>query len=412
MSNYLALGHGPQQGQQRVPEGGSVVLQQLWLMPNAMPNTMPGAMSLQVPNRNFCNEQVLSLGLGKNETSPLRVVNQPIVGDDPNANLTCHVGNQGFLVNKENANPSCYSRGDHMINSNVSAVHQPQNNMVTAVRADHMTVEQTATWMRTFASYNGWQEAEWYAWNFKENNIWGYLLPKLTLDSLKRDLGIQKYGHRLEIMAAIKCLFPGMSIRDGPVEKMTETDHLSSPMSVSVPEAKSEGMDASPKHTHQSAHTCQKPKSPWLSAQIGVSPKESKACHSTSPKTHEQIKEVIKWFSQRTGKRPSPIKKNSVFITEKSSRASPDNPLRYVALRKVKIRSGKSIHSDPICNIEKGTVIVINQIKGRSGRVVLPQENGTFEKVGWATLHTHDKQQLLQKHSYQKTAVMFERKMM
>jgi len=41
-----------------------------------------------------------------------------------------------------------------------------------------------------------------------DNNIWGYLLQKLTNKSRKEELGIVKSGHRLEVMLAINCLFP------------------------------------------------------------------------------------------------------------------------------------------------------------------------------------------------------------
>lgn len=407
MRSYLGLIHPTQQAQQRVSGGDSVALQQSYLMPNVM----SGAVSPQLNNHTFWIEKLASISVRNNLTSPFDVGNRHIVGDDPSTNLTCHSGNRHFFENKESVNPSCYSRQDHqMIIRNVSPTHHLQNSMVSAVRADHMTVEQTATWMRTFASSNCWQEADWYAWSFQENSICGYLLPKLTLDSLKTDLGILKYGHRLEIMAAIKCLFPGMTIRDGGVKNMIENVNQRSPMSVTTPEAQSHGMDASPLHTHLSSCTIQKTKNDWVSTQSQMSPKESKPCHPISPNTNEQLKEVDKWFTQTTGKRPPPITKLPDIIFEKSSRASPGNPLAYVALCKVKIRSGKSMHSDHIRNIRKGTVVVINQIKGRCGRVVLHHENGEFEKVGWVTLHTHDKQQLLQRHTH-KTDVPFERKM-
>ena len=80
-----------------------------------------------------------------------------------------------------------------------------------------------------------------------------------------------------------------------------------------------------------------------------------------------------------------------------STRARPSNPLTYKTLRKVKLRSGKSGHAKVIGYLPKGSVVVINQIKGRSGRIVFQEEDGNFIKAGWVTLFTQDKQQLLKK---------------
>jgi len=90
----------------------------------------------------------------------------------------------------------------------------------------------------------------------------------------------------------------------------------------------------------------------------------------------------------------------SFSVRKKSVRARPDNPLKYKVLRDGKLRFGKSVRSDFIKFISKGSVVVINQIKGRSGRVVVPQPDGSFTKVGWVTLYTHDRQQLLEKLNF------------
>jgi len=87
-------------------------------------------------------------------------------------------------------------------------------------------------------------------------------------------------------------------------------------------------------------------------------------------------------------------------VSNKNNRARPDNPIKYKALRNVKIRSGKSVRTDTAGYLAKGSVVVINQIKGRSGRVVVPEPNGDFTKVGWVTLYTHDRQQLMEKVNY------------
>merc|ERR1719175_247706 len=82
----------------------------------------------------------------------------------------------------------------------------------------------------------------------------------------------------------------------------------------------------------------------------------------------------------------------------KSERARPGNPITYKTLRRVKVRSGKSGETIDVCTLPKGTIVTINQIKGRSGRVVLPQYDGQYKKLGWVTLYTKDGLQLLKKN--------------
>jgi len=100
----------------------------------------------------------------------------------------------------------------------------------------------------------------------------------------------------------------------------------------------------------------------------------------------------------------TPTEVISFSMTKKSLRARPDNPIKYKTLRNAKIRSGKSVRTDVIGYLSKGSVVVINQIKGRSGRIVVPKPGGVFTKVGWVTLYTHDRQQLLEKLDYKRKA--------
>lgn len=95
----------------------------------------------------------------------------------------------------------------------------------------------------------------------------------------------------------------------------------------------------------------------------------------------------------------SPRKYLPVKLTSKSARASPMNPLHYKTLKKVKLRSGKSYLAKEVGYLPKGAVVLINQIKGRCGRVVFPKEDGSFKKAGWVTLFTEDKLHLLKKYN-------------
>jgi len=66
-----------------------------------------------------------------------------------------------------------------------------------------MNVEETAIWIEMITSLKGWKEATKYARNFKTNGVAGHMLAYLTVQTLRSELNILKFGHRLEIMAAI-----------------------------------------------------------------------------------------------------------------------------------------------------------------------------------------------------------------
>jgi len=67
-----------------------------------------------------------------------------------------------------------------------------------------MDVEETAIWVGMLAGLKGWNEARTYSKVFKANDISGYMLPILSVQALKVELNIEKLGHRLEIITAIK----------------------------------------------------------------------------------------------------------------------------------------------------------------------------------------------------------------
>jgi len=101
----------------------------------------------------------------------------------------------------------------------------PQFNRTSSVssftKVSEMNVDNTAEWIRNLGKIKRWQEADAYAESFRNNNITGYLLDKLKIGSLKSELGITKYGHRLEIMAAINELYSTVS-RQGEKEGIGE----------------------------------------------------------------------------------------------------------------------------------------------------------------------------------------------
>jgi len=71
------------------------------------------------------------------------------------------------------------------------------------------------------------------------------------------------------------------------------------------------------------------------------------------------------------------------------------NPVAYKTLQGVKTRSGKSGYSIDIGYLPKGSVVAINHIKYRSGRVVVKQKYGGLRTAGWVTLYTKQKKELL-----------------
>jgi len=115
--------------------------------------------------------------------------------------------------------------------------------------------------------------------------------------------------------------------------------------------------------------------------------------------TKEHKKEVEKWSGSsarcRIENKSSSPEVLPLISKSKSESARPSNPKAYKTLRRVRMRSGKSGYSKDIGYLPKGAVVVINQIKGRSGRVVIKQKDGFFKRAGWVTLCTKEKKELL-----------------
>jgi len=270
-----------------------------------------------------------------------------------------------------------------------SQVHQQPTSFIPVITADNLTVEQTAEWIRTLGRHNMWEEADAYGNNFAQNSIWGYLLQKLTDGGLKDDLGVVKYEHRLKIMWAIGHLFPRTAVSNNLVETdMVHKDVIQSPVLESSTETGSVKGNASP---------TQMGRSPAMSGIMINSPRN----RDLQPEEHKN--EVTKWGESANRYRIAFSFSSSKVLPlnsrSKSERARPTNPMAYKTLRKVKIRAGKSGHSNHVGYLPKGSVVVINQIKGRSGRVVFEDGNRGFKKAGWVTLYTQDKQQLLKKYN-------------
>jgi len=337
---------------------------------------------------NAANQQLL---MSNNSLLP----DWPLVQVSPARNLMylvhhdiCHMkGPQGQV---------CYPSHQNMLSPNHSEiasgvglvwppVHQHPKSFVSVIRADNMTVEQTAEWVRTLGRHKYWEEADEYANNFAQNNICGYLLQGLTTGILKDDLGIIKWAHRWRIMLGIRCLFPQSAVLKHSMETdMVQTDEIERAVLESTHEVGSgEG----------NTYPVQSDRSPFVSGIFAHSQGK------TEWQTKEHKKEVEKWSGNsarcRIAIKSSSPKVLPLFSRSKSNIARPSNPKAYKALRRVKMRSGKSGCSKDIGYLPKGSVVVINQIKGRSGRVVIKQKDGLFKRAGWVTLYTKEMKELL-----------------
>jgi len=341
-----------------------------------------------------------------------------IIGEDETTNL-CNVGNSLNLA----------TGGQEVAVKSFPQQYWPLPHHLThnpvLVRVDLMTVEQTSAWIRSFSLFHGWDEAEQYSWSFHENRICGRHLGKMTMYTLKYDLGIMKCGHRLEIKEAIEHLFPD-ALREVTRVENEMMDKYKSSMCESVQGTELKEIGAQPaqisklhsyyKHkTNQHDLTSSRVRrQPSHISKLGFVSRSSTVLtenrHSNLNSIDKQTNignpqtvNLSKTFDSRTATGTS-AEVLSFRIRKKSPRARPDNPTKYKALRNARIRAGKSAGTDIVGYLPKGSVVLINQIKGRSGRIIAPEPDGCYLKVGWVTLYTHDRQQLLEKLNYKRKA--------
>jgi len=299
--------------------------------------------------------------------------------------------------------------------------------MQMACRVDLMTVEQTAAWVRTLGYFKGWDEAVEYESSFRNNQIKGYLLQSLTLDSLKSDLGIWKYGHRLEIMNAIKSLFPSMGEISSNMAKSVSSTPMYNPM-VSSDMGSGNLSFYSPVMTFGTSQNGPQPMAMYYSPNVrcdmvgkrnqspnrnfvqcmemvsdfGIQAKKDHITMTEKPSRHHCSTDIEKIPSSKgipsyINTYENDLNKVAKREKKKSKRAGPSNPVEYMTLCEVQIRAGKSATSMVVGELNAGRTVVINQIKGRSGRVVEKDQNGKYVKKGWVSLFTASGRQLLVK---------------
>jgi len=83
-----------------------------------------------------------------------------------------------------------------------------QQAVISVKPADQMNVFETSNWVRLVGEVQGWPEAPVYARSFFNNGVTGFMLSQLTIESLEKYLGVEKHGHRLTLMTAIRAIYP------------------------------------------------------------------------------------------------------------------------------------------------------------------------------------------------------------
>jgi len=285
-------------------------------------------------------------------------------------------------------------------------------------KVSEMNVDTTAEWIHNLGKSKRWSEAGAYAQSFKNNNITGYLLDKLNTGSLKTELGITKYGHRIEIMAAINSLYSNVSSggeKGNWKAKLLRNNCSANPSSNghSTREGSCEGDIVSEVSYQNPTAACL-----WTGKPTGDLEDDYKhnlppVC-SSSFGVSNHAQEVQKWVQRGTKssinrtwsnatlayfcstKRENPVADR---VKARSKRARPGNHIAYKALHRVTIQKGKSFSSSIVGYLIENSIVLINQIKGRRGRIVLKKPNGKLLAIGWVPLFTSKGQQLLAKHN-------------
>jgi len=292
-----------------------------------------------------------------------------------------------------------------------------QSSMSSCTKVSEMNVDDTARWIRNVAKSKRWAEADVYAQSFKNNNITGYLLDKLETGSLKSELGIMKYGHRLEIMAAINEPYSNASNGGEKGNKEEKLPSNSSPNTGLNGYLTREGRFygelgnelSNPNRTAACLWTSKSAGAVENGYQCTLSPVCSRFCGLS-----EQAQEVQKWVNPGTKTFSARKLSNGplayFFSTKRenliadrvkggSKRARPGNHIAYKALHKVTIQKGKAFSSSIVGQLVENSIVLINQIKGRRGRIVLRKPSRELVVVGWVPLFTSKGQQLLAKHN-------------
>jgi len=102
------------------------------------------------------------------------------------------------------------------------------------------------------------------------------------------------------------------------------------------------------------------------------------------------------------------LKANVEFVTSgytiakyRATRPSPNNPVMFKTISRVTVRRGKSLNTRKVGELQKDTIILVNQRKSRRVRVISFRDGDTVESVslhGWVSLHSENCTTLIERY--------------
>jgi len=283
-----------------------------------------------------------------------------------------------------------------------------------------MTVYDTSIWIWTFGWNNRWVEARVYSESFFKNAITGDQLSALSLSMLEKDLGIQNLDHCMAIKRYIDCHFQetnshhgGVPIVIGPGEEsqrstVSMNQVTTSRSSMSIASASAESMADTVFNTDASLSECQAD-SMRLKQTLVLTLRPERR-NTVGEKAHVKSIFAMLNYKVQIFEHENPNKYKLVFEDEekaleanvslkanvefatlgytvakyRDTRPSPNNPVMFKILSLVTVRQGKSLNSQKVADLQKDTIILVNQKKRRRVRVISFQDGGSGE---WETLH-------------------------
>jgi len=298
-----------------------------------------------------------------------------------------------------------------------------------------MNIGQTAYWIWTIGYSEKWEEAEFYARTFGEHCIDGSCLEYLNHERLKKELHVMNKSHRVVILTSISYLkdnaiigtrsFDEYSFSLNSVQSSINTSNWNSANEYSSIWTATDSGRTREKGNFLSETNSTSSSYPQVMARkaymLILTPKKDvgKGCKLRLA----DIKRNFRNNYYRVKVEPSDSHSNLFIVTfsDKESlekalrdadnlgyhlekklrkRPKPTKPLKYKVLTRCLIRKGKSLKSKGIRYLKKDDIVLANQFKNCRARLVDMKGDGSYEILGWVTVHTTDGIQQLQQLDY------------
>lgn len=311
----------------------------------------------------------------------------------------------------------------------------PVNSSYRVTLVDQMTVDETAMWIWTCFHFFGCEEAQRYSISFKENCIWGELLPMLTVELMKDDLHINNPLHRSYIKSIIDHHFPDIEKKEhvergvfpaGPkflkcqqeskfIEGESESDYISIGDCCSNSDINSESDNTRSSISFNSCRSSMNAEqdAPLRKRQLilRLQPEELAfpalreflyqkfAERNYIVDIHMNRDSCVVEFEDRGMALKALAEANVLGLKlskRRPKRPSPDRLVRFKALHELQIREGKSPNQKKKGKVKKDEIIIVNQVKGRRARIVDIQD-GKPVNIGWVSLNSKEGITLLQR---------------